>query len=206
MLKSSILGIKLSCKIEKRSLLLNSTKLQRHYSISKFSVNLNLRSLRDSALSKMHSVEDSTKPILLVEDESGDAELLMRAFKKAGVQNPIRHLDNGDAALFYLRETEVAASVIPNPMPVLILLDLKLPGMSGLELLRWLRQQKHLRRIPVLVLTSETDDKYMNAAYDAGANSYLLKSPKPEEVERVVNLITNYWLNLNESPLIVSRR
>ncbi len=154
----------------------------------------------------MHSVEDSTKPILLVEDESGDAELLIRAFKKAGVQNPIRHLDNGDTALFYLRDTEISSNAIPNPTPILILLDLKLPGMSGLELLRWLRQQKHLRRIPVLVLTSETDDRYMDAAYDAGANSYLLKSPRPEEVERVVNLITNYWLNLNESPLIVSRR
>jgi len=181
-------------------------KLQRHYSISKFSVNLILRSLRSSALFKMHSVEDSTKPILLVEDESGDAELLMRAFKKAGVQNPIRHLDNGDRALFYLRDTEISSNAIPNPLPILILLDLKLPGMSGLELLRWLRQQKHLRRIPVLVLTSETDDRYMDAAYDAGANSYLLKSPRPEEVERVVSLITNYWLNLNESPLIVSRR
>ncbi len=159
-----------------------------------------------SALFKMHSVEDSTKPILLIEDESSDAELLIRAFKKAGVQNPIRHLDNGDTALFYLRDTEVSSSGIPNPTPILILLDLKLPGMSGLELLRWLRQQKHLRRIPVLVLTAETDDRYMDSAYDAGANSYLLKSPKPEEVERVVNLITNYWLNLNESPLIVSRR
>jgi CheY-like chemotaxis protein len=154
----------------------------------------------------MNSVEDSTKPILLVEDESGDAELLIRAFKRAGVQNPIRHLDNGDAALFYLRDTDVAAGVIPNPIPILILLDLKLPGMSGLELLRWLRQQKHLRRIPVLVLTAESNDRYMDAAYDGGANSYLLKSPKPEEVERVVKLITNYWLGLNESPLIVSRR
>jgi CheY-like chemotaxis protein len=154
----------------------------------------------------MHSVDDSKKSILLVEDEPGDAELLIRAFKKAGVQNPIRHVDNGDAALFYLRDTEGPSGTIPNPLPILILLDLKLPGMSGLELLRWLRQQKHLRRIPVLVLTSETDARYIDAAYDAGANSYLLKSPRPEEVERVVNLITNYWLQLNESPLIVARR
>jgi DNA-binding NarL/FixJ family response regulator len=57
-----------------------------------------------------------------------------------------------------------------------------------------------------LVLTSETDARYMDAAYDAGANSYLLKSPSPDEIERVVNLITNYWLNLNETPLIVHRR
>jgi CheY-like chemotaxis protein len=153
----------------------------------------------------MHS-EDSKKTILLVEDESSDAELLIRAFKKAGVQNPIRHLDNGDAALFYLQGIDTYVDRDKNPLPALILLDLKLPGMSGLELLRWLRQQKNLRRIPVLVLTSENDARLMDAAYDAGANSYLLKSVSPDEIERVVNLITNYWLNLNESPLIVARK
>ncbi|SRR6266851_1696387 len=154
----------------------------------------------------MHSDEDAKKTILLVEDDSGDAELLIRAFKKAGVQNPIRHLDNGDAALFYLTGSDSYMDRVRNPLPALILLDLKLPGMSGLELLRWLRQQKELRRIPVLILTSETDARYMDAAYDAGANSYLLKSPSPDEIERVVNLITNYWLNLNETSLIVSRK
>lgn len=154
----------------------------------------------------MHSDEDFKKTILLVEDESSDAELLIRAFKKAGVQNPIRHLDNGDAALFYLQGIDTYVDRDKNPLPALILLDLKLPGMSGLELLRWLRQQKNLRRIPVLILTSENDARLMDAAYDAGANSYLLKSVAPDEIERVVNLITNYWLNLNESPLIVARK
>ena len=154
----------------------------------------------------MHSDEDFKKTILLVEDESSDAELLIRAFKKAGVQNPIRHLDNGDAALFYLQGIDTYVDRDKNPLPALILLDLKLPGMSGLELLRWLRQQKDLRRIPVLILTSENDARLMDAAYDAGANSYLLKSVSPDEIERVVNLITNYWLNLNESPLIVARK
>jgi CheY-like chemotaxis protein len=154
----------------------------------------------------MHSDEDFKTTILLVEDDSSDAELLIRAFKKAGVQNPIRHLDNGDAALFYLQGIDTYIDRDKNPLPALILLDLKLPGMSGLELLRWLRQQKNLRRIPVLVLTSENDARLMDAAYDAGANSYLLKSVSPDEIERVVNLITNYWLNLNESPLIVARK
>ena len=154
----------------------------------------------------MHSDEDFKTTILLVEDDSSDAELLIRAFKKAGVQNPIRHLDNGDAALFYLQGIDTYVDRDKNPLPALILLDLKLPGMSGLELLRWLRQQKNLRRIPVLILTSENDARLMDAAYDAGANSYLLKSVSPDEIERVVNLITNYWLNLNESPLIVARK
>jgi len=155
---------------------------------------------------QMHSDDDSKNTILLVEDESSDAELLIRAFKKAGVLNPIRHLNNGDAALFYLQGVAPYMDRAQHPLPVLILLDLKLPGMSGLELLRWLRQQKNLRRIPVLVLTSEHDSRYMDAAYDAGANSYLLKSPAPEEIDRVVNLITDYWLNLNEVPMIVARK
>jgi CheY-like chemotaxis protein len=155
---------------------------------------------------QMHSDDGSKRAILLVEDESSDAELVIRAFKKAGVLNPIRHLDNGDAALFYLQGADPYIDREQDPLPALILLDLKLPGMSGLELLRWLRQQKNLRRIPVLVLTSETDPSYMEAAYDAGANSYLLKSPVPEEIDRVVTLITNYWLDLNESPMIVARK
>lgn len=154
----------------------------------------------------MHSDEDSKKTVLLVEDESSDAELLIRAFRKAGVQNPIRHLNHGDAALFYLQGAAPYMDREQHPLPVLILLDLRLPGMSGLELLRWLRQQKDLRRIPVLVLTSETDPGYIKAAYDAGANSYLLKPPAPEEIDRIVDLISNYWLKLNEFPVIVARK
>ncbi len=145
------------------------------------------------------------KPILLVEDEVNDARLLIRAFQKAGVQNPITHTDTGDKALAYLQGIAPYDNRAQYPLPMLILLDLKLPGMSGLELLRWVRTQRPLRRIPVLVLTSETDDHFMESAYDAGANSYLRKSFDPAEIDRVVHLIINYWLNLNESPLVLSR-
>ncbi len=92
-----------------------------------------------------------------------------------------------------------------HPLPILMILDLNLPGMSGLELLRWIRLQRHLRRIPVLVLTSEREDRYMEAAYTAGANSYLLKSFDVEEINRVVDLISNYWLGFNESPLVLNK-
>lgn len=143
--------------------------------------------------------------ILLVEDELTDARLLMRAFTKAGVQNPVKHFTRGDSALGYLQGIGQYADRRQHPLPILIILDLKLPGMNGLELLRWIRLQRPLRRIPVLILTSEKDDKFMEAAYDAGANSYLLKSFEHNEVDRVVNLITEYWLALNESPLVVTR-
>jgi len=143
--------------------------------------------------------------ILLVEDDPADAFLLMRAFERAGVQNPMTHLNRGDAALAYLEGLDQYSERSRYPLPILIMLDLKLPGMSGLELLRWIRQQRPLRRIPVLVLTGQKDEIFMGSAYDAGANSYLLKSFDPAEIDRVVKLITNYWLGLNESPLIVTR-
>jgi DNA-binding NarL/FixJ family response regulator len=111
----------------------------------------------------------------------------------------------GDAALAFLQGIDQYADRRQHPLPILIILDLKLPGMSGLELLRWIRLQRPLRRIPVLILTNEKDGKYMEAAYDAGANSYLLKSFDHGEIDRVVNLITEYWLSLNESPLLVKR-
>jgi len=144
--------------------------------------------------------------ILLVEDEPSDAFLLKRAFARAGVQNPIQHVNRGDMGLAYLEGINEYADRGRFPLPVLIILDLKLPGMSGLELLRWIRLQRELRRIPVLVMTSETDDNFIQSAYDAGANSYLLKKFDEAEIDRAVNLITGYWLKLNESPLVVNRR
>ena len=144
--------------------------------------------------------------ILLVEDEPADARLLMRSFTRAGVLNPIKHLLRGDEALAFLEGINQYADRREHPLPILIILDLKLPGMSGLELMRWIRLQRALRRIPVLVLTGQKDDKFIEAAYDAGANSYLLKSFAEDEIDRVVNLINNYWLSLNESPLVVHRK
>ncbi|HLY98069.1 MAG TPA: response regulator [Candidatus Angelobacter sp.] len=141
--------------------------------------------------------------ILLVEDEPDDARLLMRAFQRAGVQNHVRHLTRGDTALAYLQGLPPWDNRSENPLPILMILDLKLPGMTGLELLCWLRQQRQLRRIPVLVFTGEKDQSYMGPAYDAGANSYLRKPADSAEIERVVSLIKNYWLVLNEAPLVV---
>lgn len=141
--------------------------------------------------------------VLLVEDERSDATLVTRAFAKAGVQNPLVHLPDAKAAMGYLLGVGEYSDRIRHPLPILVLLDLRMPVMTGLEFLQWLRTQKDLRKIPVVVLTSDADSQTVNAAYQLGANSYLVKPGTPAEVLRVVSLIQQYWLQLNEPPKLV---
>jgi CheY-like chemotaxis protein len=140
--------------------------------------------------------------ILLVEDEESDAALLCRGFEKTRVLNPIVHLRNGDEALAYLAGVGAYGDRRKFPLPALILLDLKLPGMTGLQILQWMRTQP-VRRIPVAVLTSDEDPATINAAYDLGANSYLVKPGDPEHIARMVQAIQRYWMEMNEPPQLV---
>jgi CheY-like chemotaxis protein len=149
--------------------------------------------------------EEPLRTILLVEDEPTDATLFLRAFKKSGVLNPILHLRDGDSALHYLAGRGEYSDRDKYPLPALILLDLKLPGMSGIQLLQWMHIQGEIRRIPVVVLTGDTDQKTINAAYDLGANSYLVKPGTGDDVARMVKAIQNYWISLNEPPRLVMR-
>jgi CheY-like chemotaxis protein len=89
------------------------------------------------------------------------------------------------------------------PLPALVLLDLDLPEMSGYELLQWKRTQSNIRRIPVVVLTIDSATSAVNAAYDLGANSYLVKPGKSDQIMRIVKIIQEYWLGLNEPPKLV---
>ncbi len=130
-------------------------------------------------------------PILLVEDDSNDVLLVKRAFKKAGIKNPLVIKVEGDSAMEYLNGEE---------RPLLILLDLKLPKKSGLEILKWIKEQPHLQRIPVIVLTSSMERKDVNTAYDLGANSYLEKPFSLEKLDEIMNKIKSYWLDLNVYP------
>lgn len=103
--------------------------------------------------------------ILLVEDNPDDIFMIKRAFEKAKIANPIDVVENGEKAIDYLEEN----------IPVLVLLDLKLPGISGFEVLKWIKSRERLRRVPVVILTSSQNRKDVNRAYDLGANSYIVK-------------------------------
>jgi CheY-like chemotaxis protein len=149
--------------------------------------------------------EPALPTILLVEDTSSDAALIRRGFDKINVLNPIVWVKNGQEALAYLSGLGQYGDRIQYPLPALILLDLDLPEMTGFELLQWKRTQPYIRRIPVVVLTIDKATSAINAAYDLGANSYLVKPGDPEEIIRIVKSIQEYWLGLNEAPKLVLR-
>jgi len=143
--------------------------------------------------------------ILLVEDMPSDAALIRRGFEKTKVLNPIVWTKNGQEALGYLSGLGQYGDRNKYPLPALILLDLDLPEMTGFELLQWKRTQPYIRRIPVVILTIDRATSAVNAAYDLGANSYLIKPGNPDEIMRIVKIIQEYWLGLNESPKLVLR-
>jgi CheY-like chemotaxis protein len=138
--------------------------------------------------------------ILLVEDDADDALLIQRAFRKAQIANPIQAVSDGDAAVAYLSGAEPYGDRRQFPLPVLILLDLKLPRRSGFEVLEWLRSQPGLKRTPVLVLTSSKETVDVNRAYELGANSYLLKPVTFEALQEIMRTINLYWLVFSEMP------
>jgi CheY-like chemotaxis protein len=138
--------------------------------------------------------------ILIVEDNPTDVILIRRGFDRAKLANPIHVVGDGDSAVDYLSGGGAYADRQQFPLPVLILLDIKLPRRTGLEVLEWLRAQRTLKRIPVVVLTSSQQDRDVNAAYDTGANSYLVKPVEFDGLQQMIKTLHLYWLMLNERP------
>ena len=135
--------------------------------------------------------------ILLVEDDENHAALMERAFRKARVANPIHVVGDGDEAVEYLSATGRYADRTARSWPELVLLDLKLPRRSGLDVLRWIRWEAGLTDLPVVVLTSSTADEDIRRAYDLGANSYLRKPANSEALDELVETLDLYWLVMN---------
>jgi CheY-like chemotaxis protein len=144
------------------------------------------------------TAEGST--VLLVEDNATDVLLIRRAFDKARLGNPLHVLGDGDAAVEYLSGSARYADREQFPLPILILLDLKLPRRSGLEVLEWLRGQASLRRIPVVMLTSSEQPRDVNSAYDSGVNSYLVKPVEFDALFDMLKAVSLYWVMFNTKP------
>jgi CheY-like chemotaxis protein len=141
--------------------------------------------------------------LLLVEDNEDDVALVRRAFSKSNVVNPLQVVRTGEEALEYLVGTGRYSNRSEYPLPELILLDLKLPGIDGLQVLRWIRQQPGLKALRVVVLTASTELHDATLAYQAGANSFLVKTIDFEEFVNITNAIQGYWLWTSKSPEVV---
>lgn len=138
--------------------------------------------------------------ILLAEDDRNDVMLIQRAFSKSRILNPLVCVENGEQVLAYLKGEGEYTDRSRYPLPLMLLLDLKLPRLSGHEVLQWLRAQPTLKRLPVIVLTSSREPADINRAYEMGANSYLVKPVVFEEFTTLLRQLQLYWLVLSEHP------
>lgn len=135
--------------------------------------------------------------ILLVEDSPADVRVTKRAFKKAGLENPIEHCADGRRALNYLLLSRRPSG---TPKPSLVLLDLNLPGVDGREVLRTMKGDEAFRKIPVVVLSTSDDERDVQDCYDLGANSYLKKPHDLEGFVSAMQSLSDFWFKTAELP------
>jgi len=136
------------------------------------------------------------KCILLVEDNPDDVELIKRAFAKSKIMNELVVANDGEEALAYLARPDLDR----EDMPQVILLDLKLPKVDGLEVLRRIRENERTKLLPVVILTSSREERDLAAGYRLGANSYIQKPVDFDQFVKAVNELGLYWLVLNITP------
>jgi len=141
------------------------------------------------------------KMILLVEDNADEELFVLRALKKNGIANRVSVVRDGEEALDFLFCANAHAERDPNDMPQLVLLDIKLPKIDGLEVLRRIRAEKRTSLVPVVMLTSSKEPEDRVKAYQAGANSYIRKPIDFSEFIESVGLLGMYWLMLNIGPM-----
>jgi two-component system response regulator len=140
---------------------------------------------------------DDVVEVLLVEDNPRDAELTIRALKRHNLANQLFHVSDGAEALDFLFGRGQYAGRKTNAAPKVVLLDLKLPKVNGLEVLRRMKENPHLRTIPVVVVTSSEEDPDMQTAYELGVNSYVVKPVQFDGFMEAMSKLGVYWLMLN---------
>ena len=139
--------------------------------------------------------------ILLVEDNPHDAELAIRALKKRNLANNLVHVSDGQTALNFLFGTGTYEGRDVHNQPKVVLLDLKLPKVDGIEVLRQIRADIRTKLLPVVMLTSSREERDVIESYQLGANSYIVKPVEFENFSEAVCNLGLYWLLLNEAPL-----
>jgi len=138
--------------------------------------------------------------ILIVEDSEDHIFLLQLAFKKAQISNPIQEARSGEEAIAYLAGTGTFSDWSRYPLPAIVLLDLKMPGIDGFGVLRWIREQPGLKNLRVVMLTSSDLDQEVGLAHELGAKSFLTK---PVDLDRLVEMtraFKTYWLDFDKAP------
>lgn len=138
--------------------------------------------------------------ILLIEDNPHEAELAIRSLKKNNLANTLKHIDDGAEALDFIFANGAYADREFSPNPKLIILDLKLPKVDGLEILRQIKNDPKTRSIPVTILTSSQEEKDVIESYKLGVNSYIVKPVNFESFSKAVADLGLYWMILNQSP------
>ena len=138
----------------------------------------------------------TNQPILLIEDSPEDYETTVRSFNRAGVANTFHHCQDGDESLDYLFHRGQYADPASAPRPGIILLDLNMPGIDGREVLMQIKQDKDLRTIPVIVLTTSSDERDIDSCYHDGANSYVQKPVNLTKFIEAIQRLSDYWFEI----------
>lgn len=141
------------------------------------------------------------RTILVVDDEESESDLLTSVFGAARIPNPLRFVINGQEAIDYLAGNGQFADRGRNPIPCLVLLDLKMPGITGQEVLAWIRNQAALRSLVVIILSSSAFPLDVRNAYALGANSFIQKASSYEDTLAMANHLKGWWLERNCYPL-----
>jgi CheY-like chemotaxis protein len=140
------------------------------------------------------------KTLLMIEDDPNDVALFCRALRKSNLDTEVEAVEDGEAAIRWMKEKAASSARGKPDWPWIILLDLKMPRVSGLEVLEWIRLQPDWRRIPVIAFTSSRESEDIRRAYELGVNSYLVKPVAFDQLREMIRMLHHYWMDLNERP------